>query len=222
MASFAGFKEFIPGLLRGAVITIELTAMAYLLALVTAFLAGLGKLSKVRPIRWASITYIEIFRGTSALVQLFWIFFVLPEFGLTLTPMQAGVLALGLNVGAYGAEVVRGAIQAVPKGQYEAATALNMSRWEMMRRIILPQAIVAMIPQWGNLFIELLKTTSLVSAITLTDLTFAAYQLNQTAVRTMEIFGLAMIMYYFISQVSRIGAGSLERHLSQGLGRGRA
>lgn len=222
VASFAGFKEFIPGLLRGTVITIELTLMGFVLALVIAFIAGFGKMSRRRPLRWLAIAYIEIFRGTSALVQLFWIFFVLPEFGITLSPMQAGVMALGLNVGAYGAEVVRGAIQAVPRGQYEAALALNMARWTMMRRIIVPQAVVAMIPPWGNLFIELLKTTALVSAITLTDLTFAAYQLNQSALKTLEIFGIAMIIYYFLSQVSRIGATALEQRLSRGLGRGRA
>ncbi len=91
-----------------------------------------------------------------------------------------------------------------------------------MRRIIVPQAIVTMIPPWGNLFIELLKTTALVSAITLTDLTFAAYQLNQSALKTLEIFGIAMIIYYFLSQVSRIGAATLEQFLSRGLGRGRA
>src|SRR3546814_7894014 len=96
--------------------------------------------------------YIELFRVTSALVQLFWLFFVLPEFGIRLSEMTVAVLGLGLNVGAYGAEVVRGAIQAVPKGQWEAATALNMSYPLAMRRIILPQAVVAMLPPWGNLF----------------------------------------------------------------------
>ena len=103
VASFAGFKEFLPALLRGSVVTIKLTVMAYIVALVLAFAAGLAKLSPLWSIRWLAIGYIEIFRGTSSLVQLFWIFFVLPEFGIMLEPMQAGVLALGLNVGAYGA-----------------------------------------------------------------------------------------------------------------------
>ena len=134
----------------------------------------------------------------------------------------AGVLALGLNVGAYGAEVVRAAILAVPREQYEVTTALNFSRAMALRRIILPQAIVAMIPTWGNLFIELLKGTALVSVITLTDLTFAAYQLNQSVLRTMEIFALALVIYYFMAQVSRIGTSALEERLGQGLSRGRA
>lgn len=222
VASFAGFRTFIPGLLRGAVVTVQLTLLGCGLALVLAFIAGFGKMSSIAPVRWLAVTYIEVFRGTSALVQLFWIFFVLPEFGIFLEPLEAGVLALGMNVGAYGAEVVRGAVQAVPRGQYEACTALNMGHWAMMRRIILPQAVVAMIPPWGNLFIELMKATALVSAITLTDLTFAAYQLNQTAVRTIEIFGIAMVIYYGLSQVIRYSMLALENRLARGLGRGRA
>tara|TARA_Y100000815_G_scaffold20694_1_gene17647 strand:+ start:50 stop:775 length:726 start_codon:yes stop_codon:yes gene_type:complete len=222
VASFAGFKEFLPALLRGSVVTIKLTVMAYIVALVLAFAAGLAKLSPLWSIRWLAIGYIEIFRGTSSLVQLFWIFFVLPEFGIMLEPMQAGVLALGLNVGAYGAEVVRAAVLAVPREQYEVTTALNFSRAMALRRIILPQAIVAMIPTWGNLFIELLKGTALVSVITLTDLTFAAYQLNQSVLRTMEIFTLALVIYYFMAQISRIATSALEERLGQGLSRGRA
>ena len=198
VASFAGFREFLPGLLAGAWVTIQITVAASLLAVVCGLLAGLGKLSPWRPVRWLAITYIEIFRGTSALVQLFWLFFVLPHFGLTLDPIPVAILALGLNIGAYGAEVVRGAMLAVPRGQYEAAIALNMSAFTRMRRIILPQAMVAMIPPWGNLFIELLKATALVSLITVSDLTFKAYQLNQATLRTVEIF-LA-------------GAGDVSRH----------
>ena len=100
--------------------------------------------------------YVEIFRGTSILVQLFWIFFVLPlpPFNLEISPFVAGVLALGLNVGAYGAEVVRGAIQSISRGQIEAAIALNMSRGLMMRRVILPQALVRIVPPFGNLLIS--------------------------------------------------------------------
>src|SRR3546814_9872146 len=129
-----------------------------------AFLAAIARMYGPRPLRWLAISYIELFRGTSALVQLFWLFFVLPHFGLTLPPLTVAVVALGLNVGAYGAEVVRGAIDAVPRGQWEATIALNMSRIEALRRVILPQAVVAMSPPWGNLFNETLKATALVEA----------------------------------------------------------
>ena len=222
LASLSSFHEWMPFLLQGAWMTIKITVLGCILAVVFAFVAAFGKMSRVCPLRWLAIAYIEVFRGTSALVQLFWLFFVLPHFGVTLDPFTTGVLALGLNVGAYGAEVVRGAIQAVPRGQYEAGVALNMTYWTMMRRIIVPQALLAMIPPWGNLFIELLKATALVSLITITDLTFAAYQLNQTALRSVEIFSLVLVMYFFISQAIAWLTHSAERYLARGLARGRA
>jgi polar amino acid transport system permease protein len=167
-------------------------------------------------VRWLAIAYIEVFRGTSALVQLFWLFFVLPHFGITLDPIPVAILALGLNVGAYGAEVVRGAVLAVPRGQYEAAIALNMTPLTRMRRIILPQAIVAMIPPWGNLFIELLKATALVSLITVADLTFRAYQLNQATLQTVQIFLLVLVMYLGIALVITFLMRGLERRVARG------
>src|SRR5689334_1653604 len=119
--SYAGFRDFLPILLAGTLVTIEITAMSAVVAVACAIAAGLGKAYGALPLRWLAVAYIETFRGTSALVQLFWIFFVLPYFGISLTPMTAGVVGLGLNLGAYGAEVVRGAVQAVPRGQWEAA-----------------------------------------------------------------------------------------------------
>lgn len=222
IASFAGFREFIPGLLQGALVTIQITLMGAIVAVVMALVGALGKMYGPWPVRWAAVAYIEIFRGTSALVQLFWLFYVLPHFGLTLSPITAAVIALGFNVGAYGAEVVRGAIQSVPKGQWEASTALNMSRATMMRRVILPQAVVAMIPPWGNLFIELLKATALVSFISITELTFRAKQMNQTTFRTIEIFTLALVIYFCISIVITFGMRALEARAASGLARGRS
>jgi polar amino acid transport system permease protein len=208
--------EFLPQLLQGAVITVQVTVLASLLSVFMAFVAGLARLSNSFFFRAISTVYVEVFRGSSALVQLFWFFFVLPFFGIHLSAFQVGVLALGINVGAYGAEVVRGAILAVPKGQYEAATALNMSHRMMMWRVIVPQAAIAMVPPWGNLFIELLKATALVSLITLADLTFKAYQLNQTTFRTAEIFTLVLLIYFAIA----LGITGIMRMLERWLGRG--
>lgn len=222
VASFAGFREFIPGLLEGAWVTVQITVIACALAVVWGLIAGLAKMSRFWPVRWIAVTYIEIFRGTSALVQLFWLFFVLPHFGVSLDPIPVAILALSLNVGAYGAEVVRGAILAVPKGQWEAAIALNMSAYTRMRRIILPQALVGMIPPWGNLFIELLKATALVSLITVSDLTFKAYQLNQATLRTVEIFLLVLVMYLGIALVITFFMRGVERRLRRNLGLGRS
>jgi polar amino acid transport system permease protein len=218
VASFAGFREFIPGLLEGAWVTVQIALMAAALSVILALIGAVGKMSSIRPFRWLSVAYIETFRGTSALVQLFWLFFVLPQFGITLTPMTVAVLGLGLNVGAYGAEVVRGAIQSVPKGQWEATTALNMSYGLAMRRVIIPQAFVAMVPPWGNLLIELLKATSLVSLITISDLAFKAQQMNQMTLRTVEIFTLVLVIYLAISLVITLGMQWLERRASAHLG----
>jgi polar amino acid transport system permease protein len=168
-----------------------------------------------------SSVYIEFFRGTSVLVQMFWIFFALPAFGVSLSPFVAGVVALGLNVGAYGGELVRGAVQAVPRGQVEAAIALNMRPSLRMRRVILPQAVVALLPPMGNLMIELLKGTSLVSLITLNELTFQAQILRSRTGATLTIFVLVLIMYFLMSQVIHLVVWALERRVSRGLDVGR-
>jgi polar amino acid transport system permease protein len=216
-----GWAVFMPGLLEGTRITVMVAVIGSALAVLAGLTAGLARLYAPGPIRWIASAYVEIFRGTSALVQLFWLFFVLPQFGLSLEPFTVAVLGLGLNVGAYGSEVVRGAILAVPRGQWEASTALNMTRPQMLQRIILPQAFLAMIPPWGNLFIELLKSTALVSLITLGDLAFRAQQMNQTTMRTIPIFTLVLLIYLAISLVITIGMRSLEVWLGQGLARGR-
>jgi polar amino acid transport system permease protein len=221
VAHFTALGDLLPELLRGARVTVLVALGGSAVALVMAVLAALARLYGPRPLRWLAVTYIETFRGTSALVQLFWLFFVLPHFGVMLEPMTVGIAALGLNVGAYGAEVVRGAIGSVARGQWEAATALNMSRAQALRRIILPQAFVAMIPPWGNLLIELLKATSLVSLITLSDLAFKAQQLNQNTLRTVEVFGLVLLIYLALSVFITTGTRALERRAARGLRRGR-
>ncbi len=143
MIDWSGYLGLI---LQGALVTVQLTIYGSLLALVMAFVAGLGRISRYAALRWLATIYIEFFRGTSIFVQLFFAYFVLPFAGVTLSPLQAGVLALGLNVGAYAAEVVRGAILSVGREQYEACTALNLTRFQCMRRVILPQALLVMLP----------------------------------------------------------------------------
>jgi polar amino acid transport system permease protein len=212
--------EFLPQLLQGAWITVQITVLASVLAVAAAFASGLARLSRLGLVRAVAVVYVEVFRGSSALVQLFWLFFVLPLFGITLSAFQVAVLGLGLNIGAYGSEVVRGAILAVPRGQVESCIALNMTRWQALRRVIVPQAAIAMLPPWGNLFIELLKATALVSLITLGDLTFRAYQLNQATFRTAEIFTLVLGLYFAIALAITGAMRLLERRLGRGLIRG--
>ncbi len=187
-------------IVSGTSVTVIQFLLAVVVAILAALSAGLGKLSKNMVIRGVAITYIEIFRGTSLLVQLFWIFYVLPLFGITLDKFTAGFLSVGLNIGSYGAEIVRGAIQAVPRGQYEAAYALSMSPARRMRRIILPQALVLMLPPWGNLLIELLKGTALVALISVADLMFQTRQINASTFLSAQAFGTALIIYYILAR----------------------
>jgi polar amino acid transport system permease protein len=221
MATTGDNAVFMPGLLQGAWLTVRIAAAGCLLAVALATIAALARLYGPRPIRWLAIVYVEFFRGTSALVQLFWLFYVLPDFGIFMEPFTVAVLGLGLNVGAYGAEVVRGGIQGVQRGQWEATTALNMTRVQALRRIILPQALVGMIPPWGNQFIDLLKTTSLVSLITMSDLTFKAKTMNDTTMQTIPIFTMALLMYLVMSLSITIGMRLLERKALLGMARGR-
>ncbi|MCO7516563.1 ectoine/hydroxyectoine ABC transporter permease subunit EhuC [Pseudomonas guariconensis] len=214
--------ELIPLLLQGAWITIQVTFFGSLLAIVAAILAALGRRSSWRPLSWFCVAYIELFRGTSLLVQLFWLFFVLPlpPFNLEMSSYTVAIVGLGLHIGAYGAEVMRGAISSVAKGQYEACTALNMSSATRFRRIILPQALLAAIAPGTNLLIELLKNTSLVSLITLSDLSFRARQLDQATFQTLEIFSLTLLLYFVLAQVINFTMRAVERRLGRGRLRG--
>lgn len=207
-------------LLRGLAVTVELTAAAALLAALIALPAGLARASRLRVLSWPAAVYVEVFRGTSALVQLFWFYFVLPLFGIHLPAFAAGVLVLALNTGAYGAEVVRGAVQAVPRGQRDAAAALNLGRARTVLRIILPQALPAMLPPAGNLAIELMKNSALVSLITITELTFSAQLLRAETLKSAEIFGLVLALYFGIALVITGAMRVLERRVGRGLERG--
>lgn len=204
-------------ILQGALVTIELTLMGSALALVMAFIAGLGRLSRHFAVRALATAYIEFFRGTSIFVQLFWVYFVLPLAGFELTPFQAGVLGLGLNVGAYGAEVVRGAVQSIGREQYEACVALNLGRWHGMRHVILPQAFLVMLPTFGNNAIELLKATSVVSLISLADMTFQAQVVRAQTGDTLFPFATILILYFAMASAISWAVRALERRMARGL-----
>jgi polar amino acid transport system permease protein len=200
MSLFEFIVQYWPRLLSGTGVTVAQFLLSAIFSILLALIFGLMKMSSNRGVKAVAVTYIEIFRGTSLLVQLYWIFFVLPLFGVTLEKFTAGYVAIALNTGAYGAELVRGGIMAVPKGQWEAATAINMSAAKRMWRIILPQALVNMLPPWGNLMIEVLKGTALVSLISVTDLMFQAKQINASTYLSAQIFGTALIIYYILAR----------------------
>ena len=208
--------DLLPTLLTGLLVTLQITAGGAVVALASSFLAGLGRLSGRRTVRGVSRIYVDVFRGTSALVQLFWAFFALPLLGIRLEAVTAGILVLGLNLGSYGSEIVRAAIQNVDRSQYDAARALNLSRRQTLWRIILPQAALRMIPPFGNLFIELLKGTALVSLISLADLTFQGQTLRTATLRSGEIFALILVLYFLMAQVISRGMRFLESRLAAG------
>ena len=214
-ATFSELRIIFPALLNGAVITVQISALSFVVFAVLSVAAALGKLSPVRWLRWVATSYIEVFRGTSLLVQLFWLFFVLPEFGVVIAPITAAVLGIGLNFGAYGAEVVRGAISSVPRGQREACTALNIPEWKQMLRIVFPQAFAIMVPGMTNQTIELVKSTSMISAVTLVDITSASVKQNLIHFRTVEIFLVTIVLYYCLCQLIRFGSEMLEERVSR-------
>jgi len=194
-------SEYGSRFIDGTLVTVGQFLLAGFVAVLIALIAGLMKLSSNMLIKAPAVVYIEIFRGTSLLVQLYWIFFVLPLFGVTLEKFTAGFVAVGMNLGAYGAELVRGGIQSVPRGQWEAAYALGMSPSKRMRRIILPLALLNMLPPWGNLLIELLMGTALVALISVPDLMFEAKQINGTTFLSAQAFGTALIIYYVLARL---------------------
>jgi polar amino acid transport system permease protein len=208
-----------PLLLRGAWVTIQLTVYGSVLALALAFVFGVMGTARSVWLRGVGRVYVEFFRGTATLVLMYWFFYALPLVGFRFTPMVAAVLALGLNVGAYGAEVVRGAVRAVPREQYEATVALNMRPWQRLRRVLLPQAVALMLPPFGNLLIELMKGSAVVSLISIADLMLRAQQLRQSTGQTTSVFLVILVMYFVIAQVLQLLVRYPERRADIMLGR---
>ena len=210
-------QDALPGLLDGVTVTLQLTLGGAVLALVVSVVLGLLSISPVPPLRWGSTIVVEVFRGTSLVVQLFWFYYVMPLFGLSWDAVLTGVVALGLNYGAYGAEVVRGSINAVDKGQWEGATALNMSPLTRMRRVIWPQAWVLMLSGYNNLLVMLVKGTAVALFIGLQDLT---NKIDQLRIQTDTIFAfsIGLVAYFVIAWVLSQGLRLMENHARRRLG----
>jgi len=189
-----------PKFSSAAITTAQVFVYSALLAVIISIIFGIMRLSKNIIIQVLATVYIEFYRGTSLIIQMFWIYYVLPLFGIPLPALLAGVLALGMNFGAYGAEVLRAGILAVPKGQWEGALALNFSKAKRMQRIIIPQIYPIILPPAANLAVELLKGTALVSLITLVDLMFVAKQINMMTWLSAQSFGLALLIYFVMAR----------------------
>lgn len=209
-----------PQLWRGLLTTVEYTIIGALAALVIAFVLGLMSISPSLTVRGFTRTVVEFFRGTSLVVQLFWIFFVLPQLGFRLAPLFAATLAFGLNFGAYGAEVVRGALNAVPKSQWEATVALSLSPFQRMRRVIMPQAIPEMVPPFGNLLVQVLKSSSLLFFLSVTDFTFEIQELRYHVPNTVPLYLFALVIYFVVAQAFLYATRLWERRAARKVGRG--
>lgn len=214
-------QRALPYLLDGLLITVELTVGGALLAFVVAIALGLLARAENTLLRGVARTVIEVFRGTSLLVQLFFLFFVLPlpPFNVELPSLLAGILGLGLNYGAYGAEVVRGSINSVPRGQWEATVALSLTRAQRMMRVVFPQAWALMIPSLTNLLIQLLKGTAVVYLITIVDFTA---ELNKLRIDTDVFFAysLGLVVYFVIAYLLTFAMNALEVRAKHRLGQG--
>lgn len=205
--------------LPGIWITVQLTLYSAALATAVAFTVGTARTHRSRTVRFLAGLYTEIFRGTSALVLMFWLFFVMPGlFGWALVPMWAAVLALGLSYGAYGAEVVRGALNSVAPAQREAGIALNFTPWQRLRLIMLPQAVPEMIPPFCNLLVELLKGTALVSLLGVADVSFAAYLVRLATQESAQIYSVTLVIYFVLAFLLTRGMRALERKTKAGIG----
>jgi polar amino acid transport system permease protein len=185
---------------RGLFVTISILIASSLFAYFMGFVSGLLRLSKHTVVRKLTGLYIELFRGTSLIVQLFWLYYAIPMlFGINLgSNWIIGVIAIGLNYGAYLSEVVRGSVEAVDDGQTEAAIALNMSSFQKMRYIILPQAVRMMLPEFGNYTIQMLKGTALVSLISLNDILYYGNILRSSNLSQAPLIYLVILIFYFV------------------------
>ncbi|RKN39749.1 ectoine/hydroxyectoine ABC transporter permease subunit EhuC [Streptomyces hoynatensis] len=209
---------FLPGIW----ITIQVTLYSAALGLVVAFAIGRLRASRLWIVRFLAGCYFEIFRGLSALILMFWLVFALPVmFRWQLVPLWAAVLALGLTYGAYGSEVVRGALAAVPAAQREAGIALGFTRFQRLRRIELPQAWPEMLPPFNNLLIELLKGSALVSTVTVADMTFAGNLVRLGSNESAPIYTLLLVLYFVMAFLLTRGMRLLERRAKANVGQGR-
>lgn len=205
------WRTYLPLLLKGALVTIELSCLAMVLAIGLGLLLALTRLYAVAPLRWGAMAYVEVFRGTPLLIQLYLIYYGLPNLGLRLDAFTAAMVGLGLNYAAYEAENYRAGIQGIPRGQMEAALALGMTLRVALRRIVVPQAVRLVIPPVTNDFIALFKDSSLVSVITMVELTKVYGMLATT---TYDYLGLGLMtatLYFGLSYPASLFAGHLER-----------
>lgn len=191
--------DFLPILLKGALVTVEVTIYSFLLSSVIGLLLALMKVSRLKPVALTGATIVNIIRGLPIIVQLFYIYFVLPDIGIQLSAFQAGVVGLGIAYSAYQAENFRAGIEAVDMGQIEAAQSIGMRGPLIMRRVVLPQAFRIALPPYGNTLVMMLKDSSLVSTITVLEMTRAGQMIASSTFQNMTVYTTVAVLYLLLS-----------------------
>ena len=206
-------REFLPILLQGIRLTLIVTfgslALSTVLGLVWAFM----RVSGIRPLVMLSKIAVNVIRGIPIIVQLFYIYFVLPEFGVTLTAVQAAILGLGIAYSAYQSENFRAGIEAIDRGQTEAAQSLGMGWWLTMRRVILPQAVRIVLPPYGNIVVMMLKDSSQASTITVAELALQGKLIAASTFKNLEVFTLVALIYLCMCLPLILLVGRIERRM---------
>ncbi|MCP3653861.1 amino acid ABC transporter permease [Herbaspirillum huttiense] len=209
------FVRALPLLEKAVVVTIGLGIGSFVLGSALGMLIALARISDARPLRWLAFAYVSVFRGTPLLIQILLIYFGLPNYGITIDPIPAALLALTLFSAAYLSENFRSGINAVDRGQWEAAWAMGMGYWKTLWRVILPQGLRIAIPPVGSRLIALMKDTSLASTVTVVELTRVADQLGATTFRYMDMFIIVGTIYWVINQLLTLLQTWLEEKLSR-------
>jgi len=206
--------EILPDLVRAAIVTVEATFISFFLAAILGLVLALLRM-RGGIVGWITSAIIETIRSTPLLIQIFFIFFVLPRYGVALDAMTAGIIALSLHYGCYCSEVYRAGIEAVPRGQWEACIALNVSGWNTFKNIVLPQAIPPIVPVLGNYLVALFKDTPLLSAIAVLELVQTAKILGSENFRYTEPMTIVGVTFLILSLISSAGIRWVEQRLNR-------
>ncbi|WP_373979634.1 ectoine/hydroxyectoine ABC transporter permease subunit EhuD [Achromobacter sp. JD417] len=207
--------EILPTLGSALVITIQATVLGMLVAVTLGLVLAMLRRSRLRIVSMPTAFFIEFVRSTPLLVQMYFLFYVLPLTGAQMSPLMTGIVALGLHYATYCAEVYRAGIEAVPRGQWEAATALNMSRWRTAVGVVLPQAIPPVVPALGNYLVAMFKDTPLLSAITVVELLQQSKMIGSATFRYTEPLTLVGLLFLALSLVAAWGVRGLEARLQR-------
>jgi polar amino acid transport system permease protein len=207
--------EYLPLFLGGVPVTIFVAATSIAFAVGFAIVGALGRISTIAPVYALATLYVSLVRGTPLIVQIIFVYAALPQFGIVLPPIVAGIFALSFNFGAYMTEIFRAGIQAIPRGQVEAAGAIGMTEAQIMRRIVMPQAVRIVIPAIGNDFIEMLKASALVSYVSLQELFWRARTVGSATFRSFETLLFAAVLYWLMTIAFSLVQERVEKRMAE-------